>query len=94
MNTLQQATQLYVNTRFIHLINPTTEISTTIFTRDLKFGMAGDDVKALQVYLNNHSYIISSTGAGSPGKETEYFGSLTSSALARFKKLIKTKLLD
>ena len=73
-------------------INPTTEISTTIFTRDLKFGMAGDDVKALQVYLNNHSYIISSTGAGSPGKETEYFGSLTSSALARFQEANKDKV--
>ncbi len=53
-------------------------------TRTLKYGMQGDDVKALQVYLNTHGYSVSLTGAGSLGNETTYFGLKTKQAVIKF----------
>jgi peptidoglycan hydrolase-like protein with peptidoglycan-binding domain len=54
------------------------------FIRDLKFGMAGDDVRELQKYLNDHGSQLVNQGFGSPGNETIYFVNRTLSALARF----------
>lgn len=51
------------------------------FTRDLKFGDVGPDVLCLQKYLNGTGYIISTTGAGSPGKETDEYKTLTEKAV-------------
>jgi peptidoglycan hydrolase-like protein with peptidoglycan-binding domain len=48
--------------------------------------MTGDDVKALQIYLNTHGYTITSSGPGSSGQETNRFGGLTRAALAKFQK--------
>jgi hypothetical protein len=61
-------------------------ISATTFARSLTLGSIGADVKALQEYLNTHSFIIAATGAGSLGKETTYFGKATRAALAKFQK--------
>ena len=55
-----------------------------IFTRNLKIGMIDEDVKELQKFLNNHGYVLISTGLGSPGNETNFFGILTYQALIRF----------
>ncbi|HEY4516953.1 MAG TPA: peptidoglycan-binding domain-containing protein [Candidatus Paceibacterota bacterium] len=54
------------------------------FKRNLSLGATGADVKALQVYLNTHGFIVTSNGAGSPGKETSKFGGLTKKALAKW----------
>jgi len=54
------------------------------FTRNLTIGSRGEDVKALQEYLNAQGFTVAASGAGSPGNETEYFGSLTQAALADF----------
>jgi len=54
------------------------------FDRDLEVGSTGDDVVALQVYLNAHGYTLASSGPGSPGNETSRFGGLTRAALAKF----------
>lgn len=59
------------------------------FTRDLKLNMIGTDVKTLQVFLNTHGFIVASSGAGSPGKETTKFGSLTKKALIKFQRAYK-----
>jgi hypothetical protein len=62
-----------------------TAVSTSInFTRDLTVGSQGNDVKALQEYLNNHSFTVASSGAGSPGNESTYFGPATQTALIKF----------
>lgn len=53
------------------------------FERDLALGMSGPDVAALQRYLNAHGYQVGLSGAGSPGRETNYFGSLTRAAVSR-----------
>lgn len=56
------------------------------FTRDLRLGDTGEDVRELQKYLNQHGFPVASFGAGSPGNETEYFGMLTYRALVKFQK--------
>jgi 3D (Asp-Asp-Asp) domain-containing protein len=54
------------------------------FKRDLTVGSKGDDVKALQQFLNSKGYKVADTGAGSPGNETTTFGPLTKAALAKY----------
>lgn len=61
----------------------------TVFTRDLKQGLIGEDVKKLQIYLNSNGFILTKTGPGSPGKETTKFGPATKAALIRFQKAKK-----
>ena len=52
--------------------------------RDLSIGMTGEDVRALQVFLNARGFTVALQGAGSPGNETSYFGPATRAAVARF----------
>ncbi len=54
------------------------------FTRDLTLASQGEDVKKLQEFLNTHGFILATTGNGSPGKETGYFGNLTQNALIKY----------
>lgn len=60
-----------------------------VFKNDLRFGANHKDVKELQKFLNTHGYVIAKSGAGSPGKETTYFGSATKAALIKFQKAKK-----
>lgn len=56
------------------------------FARNLRRGMTGADVKELQKCLNEHGFTIASSGYGSKGKETTYFGTSTLKALIAFQK--------
>ena len=56
------------------------------FTRNLYLGLSGEDVRNLQRYLNVAGYVIASEGPGSPGQETDFFGSLTRSAVIDFQR--------
>ena len=53
-------------------------------SRNLEEGMAGEDVRALQKYLNDNGFIVSNTDFGSPGNESTFFGQKTQSALIKF----------
>ncbi len=52
--------------------------------RDLELGMAGEDVRNLQKLLNANGFKLSETGVGSAGNETNFFGTLTKNALAKY----------
>lgn len=54
------------------------------FTADLTIGSRGDDVMCLQKYLNSTGTTVASSGPGSSGSETTYFGSLTRAAVAKW----------
>lgn len=57
-----------------------------LLLRVLRSGARGGDVRSLQQYLNTHGFTVASSGAGSPGKETEYFGLATRTAVIRFQR--------
>lgn len=64
------------------------------FSRTLSLGMRGDDVRALQIFLNGDPLTrISEAGAGSPGKETNYFGVSTKRALIKFQEKYRDEVL-
>lgn len=90
--TLDLATQISLSTgtTVAAPVVPTTPVVTipasTSFTRDLRVGMSGADVKRLQQILNKQGFVIATTGAGSPGLESTYFGPKTSTALSRLQR--------
>ena len=62
-----------------------------VFKKNLRSGMNNSDVKKLQVFLNTHGFKVAAKGAGSPGKETTYFGAATRAAIMKFQKANKIK---
>lgn len=50
----------------------------------LKMGSTGSQVVELQKALNGNGFLVSTTGAGSPGMESSYFGAKTKSAVMAF----------
>ena len=59
--------------------------ASTKFTKNLAVGIANAQVKILQKVLNSDPDTkVSSSGVGSPGKETTYFGPATKKALQKF----------
>lgn len=62
------------------IINDSNNVVSAIFTRSLKVGMSGDDVKQLQTLLKKLNYF--------PGGQniTNYFGNITNSAVIKFQK--------
>jgi len=50
----------------------------------LKLGSSGSQVMELQKALNAKGFVVSTTGAGSPGMESTYFGAKTQGAVVAF----------
>lgn len=64
------------------------------FTRPLKIGSTGSDVRALQVALNSVVETrVAESGPGSPRQETAYFGNKTALAVSKFQLLHRTAIL-
>lgn len=62
-------------------VSPITIIT---FTRNLKVGDIGADVKRLQQFLNSNGYIVSTSGPGSIGQETTKYGTFTKNVLKKY----------
>lgn len=65
------------------------------FTRTLRLGARGEDVRYLQILLNRDSEtrVNISGETGGPGRETARFGSLTQAAVARFQHKYRAQAL-
>lgn len=62
--------------------------STCVFSRSLSVGSTGADVLALQQKLNMDPVTqVATTGVGSPGMETSYYGPLTANAVTRYQNI-------
>ncbi len=74
---------------------PATPATPTVstFKRTLQLGSKGDDVKALQQFLNAQGFVVSKNGPGSPGNETIIFGPATAKALVKFQEANADKIL-
>ncbi|HRH31131.1 MAG TPA: SwmB domain-containing protein [Candidatus Paceibacterota bacterium] len=61
--------------------------------KNLKTGMKGLSILELQKYLNAHGFIVAKTGAGSPGKETNFYGAATRAAVTKFQEAHAKEIL-
>lgn len=63
------------------------------FARDPRFGDEGEDVRALQRFLNCAGFSLASTGPGAPGEETQYFVERTRNSVIRFHEAYPQEIL-
>lgn len=89
MITFKQLTALSLFLSFV--------IATPLYaaiTRNLSLGDRGEDVRELQVLLNRDARTqLATSGSGSPGNETDYFGTLTLDAVKRFQAVHASSVL-
>ncbi|MBI2053658.1 MAG: peptidoglycan-binding protein [Candidatus Sungbacteria bacterium] len=59
-----------------------------VFGRDLFLGVQSPEVLCLQKFLNASGFTVAQDGTGSPGRETDYYGSRTMRAVAQWQSLM------
>lgn len=74
-------------------VAPPTIKPVPVFVRALRQGDRGTDVKALQIFLNTHGFVVAKKGQGSPGSETTFFGAATANAVKKFQETYKDAIL-
>lgn len=83
--TVTSATPAIPAVSAIEHASPVAKLVSPAFNRALKPGNVHNDVKRVQQLLNSDPDTrIASIGAGSPGKETTYFGPATTKAIKKF----------
>jgi hypothetical protein len=82
-DTTDEETEENVNNKISGSGSISLSIPTTMFDRDLVLGSQGQDVKVLQQLLNSLGFTLADEGPGSPGNETNYYGTLTQQAVAK-----------
>lgn len=77
------------------MLSPAILFSATVdFARTLSLGSRGEDVRELQKFLNTDSdTAIATSGAGSTGNETDYFGQATKRAVIKFQEKYRNDIL-
>jgi hypothetical protein len=78
--------------KYDSLTSPSNSCKLNTITRTLKSGSRGEDVRTLQKFLNCKGFVVSTTGAGSPGKETDRFASATQKAVKSIQKKYGLKI--
>ena len=64
------------------------------WARNLTVGSTGDDVRQLQRFLNgNPQTMVATSGVGSPGNESRYYGPATSGAVRKYQNLHAAEIL-
>lgn len=63
------------------------------FTRTLRYGMKGEDVRALQKLMNCLGFALAADGPGSAGEETNLFVERTFAAVKKFQEAYATDIL-
>ena len=61
--------------------------------KNISQGEKSDEVKTLQMFLNNSGFTLALSGPGSKGNETNFFGPLTVNALIKFQEFYKNEIL-
>lgn len=82
-----------LSTPSISSLSKIISVNQTLFLRDLDLGSSGEDVKLLQQFLNKNGFIVATTGVGSLGHETTFFGSLTKSAVKKLQETFYQSIL-
>ncbi|MES2135316.1 MAG: peptidoglycan-binding protein [Patescibacteria group bacterium] len=77
-------TRMFIEAHPLAVTPPPTSGNGTALTRNLYYGISGSDVLTLQKILNANGFIVATSGAGSAGNETIYFGSATRTAVIKF----------
>lgn len=90
-STIQISTSTKIETKNEEKTKDNNEI--VIFTKNLKFSDIDEEVRLLQKFLNLQGFIVTFTGPGSIGNETNVFGYLTKRALIKYQEAHKEEIL-
>ena len=75
---------LFILVSFLIFVTTVSAQTRPSFNVDLKLGDSGSVVRDLQMFLNDNGFLVSETGLGSNGQESEYFGPKTLRAVKSF----------